>query len=478
MTRLGPALCVLVILGLAAPSAARDTLRAYGGEGDEAAGVVVERPDGTLVLAATTSSFGLGDDDVLVLEVAPDGAVVGERAWGTPQREKVGRLVLLPDGDLLLAGSSEDTATGQRTGFVLRLDPAGDEVWQRRLTVPTSLGFFGPAAVASPDGGVYLAFGEEIERPALEVIWLASLDGDGNLLWSERLNGRGPDVVGDLAARPGGGGIVTAVCGSFDATTFDVRLVAFGPDGTVEWQRILDAGVPEFPTRLLRAADGTWLMGGYAGDLVDSSFDFAWLTRLTADGDVLWSESLRGPDRVHGLEVVPLPDGGAAVFGEGWLRDPGGVPGDLWSGRVDAAGGLSWQRAFGGEDWESCGHGLVRSAGAGTLVAAGMTASFGAGGSDLLLLELDDAPDVTPDCDAVHEGDWSVAPLTWGVRAPAPERTVQALGVGPGDLAPSETAVHVQEQCASAPRIHRPLVRPPSAVPGRLVAPRRLPRGE
>jgi hypothetical protein len=79
-----------------------------------------------------------------------------------------------------------------------------------------------------------------------------------------------------------------------------------------------------------------------------------------------------------------MPDGGFAASGE--VLNPGAGFKDLWLARFDAEGHRLWSRDFGGRKKD--GAVFLAVAADGGLVAAGLTESTGAGGSDAYLVRV------------------------------------------------------------------------------------------
>jgi hypothetical protein len=94
------------------------------------------------------------------------------------------------------------------------------------------------------------------------------------------------------------------------------------------------------------------------------------------------SSSPSGPDSF--TSVRPTPDGGYLTTGTTESFGSGGK--DIWVTKLDASLNPEWQKVYGGPDDETA-VSLVKAAN-GYLVL-GSTASFGAGGKDVLALHLE-----------------------------------------------------------------------------------------
>ncbi|MBX2892948.1 MAG: caspase family protein [Saprospiraceae bacterium] len=156
--------------------------RHIGRQNDDGCGQIAVLPDGRYVLAgySTTPSsrhktkaryFGKKDGWLLILDER--GETEREILLGTPDDDAFVSVATSPNGDVWLAGNSGQSA------WLLRLNPALEVVWERRLQyhrLPT----LATAAALTPEG-TFFAVGtaEEFGRQHL---WVVGLDADGQQL--------------------------------------------------------------------------------------------------------------------------------------------------------------------------------------------------------------------------------------------------------------------------------------------------------
>src|SRR5207245_2905365 len=96
-----------------------------------------------------------------------------------------------------------------------------------------------------------------------------------------------------------------------------------------------------------------------------------------------WARSYGGSGSDHANAVAPTADGGYVVAGGTAAAGAGGA--DAWVLKLDGSGNVAWQKAYGGGGGDSA-YAVAPTADGG-YVAAGTTASFGAGGADAWALK-------------------------------------------------------------------------------------------
>ncbi|MBM4342116.1 MAG: hypothetical protein FJ100_01880 [Deltaproteobacteria bacterium] len=101
----------------------------YGGTAYDALfGVVGLGAD--IVAVGQTASEGAGGGDGWILRVNGSGVVISSKTLGGAKADSLGSAVLLSDGGLLVAGSTQSSGVGKADAWLLRLDAQLNAVWQ------------------------------------------------------------------------------------------------------------------------------------------------------------------------------------------------------------------------------------------------------------------------------------------------------------------------------------------------------------
>jgi hypothetical protein len=195
----------------------------------------------------------------------------------------------------------------------------------------------------------------------------------------------------DVAIDPVAGTVVAA--GQSTAGNDDVMVVALTADGEPMWT--LDAGDTTAPQEVQGVTfddAGDVILAGFfrgtlelgADTLTSAGIDDVFVTRLSPEGVPAWALRFGGAQSEVALAVAISPLGGLVISGNFTGTSPFGGPSaggfDAFVARLDAQGGLTWSRAFGGSGADSADQ--VRVTADGDIVAVGVvdgTVDFGDG---------------------------------------------------------------------------------------------------
>jgi hypothetical protein len=181
-------------------------------------------------------------------------------------------------------------------------------------------------------------------------------------------------------------------------------LHAQAPD--IQWQRCLGGSSGEMGYRIQVAADGGYVLGGFAtstdGDVTGNhgTRDY-WMAKLDAAGSLQWQHCYGGTGSETAYGLTAMPDGGWALSGRTASTDgdagdcPPGPGTHAWVVRTDGLGAIAWEACLGGSGNYGAGFTDAVATADGGLVLAGGTSypdGIGAGnhgGDDFLLVKLD-----------------------------------------------------------------------------------------
>lgn len=148
-------------------------------------------------------------------------------------------------------------------------------------------------------------------------------------------------------------------------------------DGHIQWQKTYGGTLMDYPHQIARNHSGGYIvcgtsLSGVSASKTDTnrgSYDM-WLLNLDMNGQVIWDKTIGAGLSDHGFSVIPTSDGGYLVAGDrsmnweeaqypaypgsaGDAEDTVRGSRDCWVLKLDASGGIEWQKTMGGFEYES-----------------------------------------------------------------------------------------------------------------------------
>ncbi len=376
-------------------------------------------------------------------------------------------------GNVFVAGWSwgtfrEHSEFGYLDGVLLKLDPAGKQVWRYLVATP----FHDRAldVAAAPDGGVYVvgttygaladssAKGIEEDMGEDQDYFVLKLDGNGKEVWVSQLGAsNGPDRALGIVADQRGDVVVAGV--STDRENGDMWngfIAKFdGADGSQIWERKVDATGPSWLGAVEVDRNGSIYAGGWIeGDLPDStslgSRD-GLILGYSSGGERLWSTRLgsAGSDSVKDMalgtesDLFVLGDTSGVLAGQTAKGGPGDSlkgPDDLFVVRLSDTGKTEWSSQIGSGERDLAGE--VALAGDGLLVVTGTSQFFDDEYTYVAVRQLAYARLMT--LDGESRGDYQL-PLVGS------NNNIRAVDAGPGGGIVFAGAICVRKPCNYGP---------------------------
>ncbi len=203
--------------------------------------------DGGFVAAGQTKSFGNGDIDAWVLRLDAAGNLMWDKSYGGLDSDLAFSIDMTSDGGFVVAGQSRSFSGGFMDAWVFKIDPAGSVVWQK------AYGGRGPGAFSvalsvqsTPDSGFVVAGYTSGFGAGLNDAWVFKLDSLGNPIWQRTFGGAGYDLAQSVAQASNGGFIVAGYMEvqpviSHNSGALVLRLA---PDGNIPHCHIMGQSTP------------------------------------------------------------------------------------------------------------------------------------------------------------------------------------------------------------------------------------------
>ncbi len=353
-------------------------VKTYGGSGDDRITDIKVLPDGSMIMVGSTTSFGAGDRDVWVLRLDKNGNVKWQKTYGGSKRDWASAVALAPNGDVIVAGVTDSFGAGGDDVWVLRLDANGNVKWQK--TYGGSKWDEANAVALAPNGDIIVAGHTGSFGASWYDVWVLRLDENGNVKWQKTYGGSDWDKANAVAVAKNGDIIVAGQTGSSYSNIWVLRL---DENGNVKWQKTYGRSSGDVANSVAITPNGDIIVAGetygFGGDGKD-----AWILRLDSKGNVKWQKIYGGRYWDEAYAVAIAPNGDVIIAGS--TGRSGAGDSDVWVLRLDSEGNVKWQKTYGGGSDDEAN--AVALAPNGDIIVAGYTYSFGAGRSDVWVLRL------------------------------------------------------------------------------------------
>ncbi|WP_456365007.1 PEGA domain-containing protein [Thermococcus sp.] len=390
--------------------------KTYGGRNGEGARAVAVAPNGDIIVAGVTNSFGAGSYDFWVLRLDSNGNVKWQKTYGGSDVDMAFAVAIAGNGDIIVAGVTNSFGAGNADIWVLRLDSEGNVKWQK--TYGGSDIDIATAVAVAPNGDIIVAGVTNSFGAGDGDFWVLRLDENGNVKWQKTYGGGDDDIAAAVAIAGNGDIIVAGGTDSFGAGNADIWVLRLDSEGKVKWQKTYGGRGDDVANAVAIAESGDIIVAGVTNSFGAGDGDF-WVLRLDSNGNVKWQKTYGGRRDNEARTVVVTPNGDIIVAGVANSFSTGSD--DAWVLRLDSKGNIKWQKTYGGS--RDDGTNKVSIAPNGDVIMAGYTKSFGTGYWDAWVLRL--PPDGNlPGCDFCNDSNAQVS---------VPSPTVKDTNASVGD---------------------------------------------
>jgi putative intracellular protease/amidase len=194
--------------------------------------------------------------------------------------------------------------------------------------------------------------------------------------------GEGLAEVGRDVCSVAGGTILVGMRYSADRRE-DVLVVKRDSSGNIEWAKAIGGPGRDFGEAVCASAGGAIFVAGYTTSAGEGAEDVL-VIRLTPAGDIEWVSTFGGDNYDAAFDVCPTDAGGVAVCGLTYSFGAG--ISDVYVINVDPDGQAVWSRTYGGEKIDR--GSSIRQLSDGGYIIGGGTSSSGAGNVDMYVARL------------------------------------------------------------------------------------------
>lgn len=369
---------------------------------------------------------------------ALSGQKVWDKSFGGSNTEDFKTLLATADGGTLLGGTSVSPSSGnkslqnygERDYWIVKLNQAGDKVWEKTFGGINDDYF--QSMVATEDGGFLLAGrsyssntgNKTVPNYGQDDYWVVKINASGEKVWDKTFGGSSNDELRSIVVTADGGALLggfsrSPVSGNKTASlwgSFDSWVVKINASGDKLWEKSFGGTELDYLFSMVTTADGGALLGGASTSPVSGNktaqifggIDY-WVVKINAAGDKVWDKSFGGTGSDWLNSMVNTQDGGmllggetqSPVSGNKTVTNAGGS--DQWLVKINASGDKLWEKVYGGSDSEML-YSIIATSDGGfllgghsTSVVSGNKSSDGFGGWDSWVVKINSTGEKTWD---------------------------------------------------------------------------------
>jgi hypothetical protein len=407
-------------------SSSNGFIRALGSAGDDYASSIQPTADGGFIVAGYTTGLGAGKEDVLLVKLDASGTIQWTKAVGGAGSDIAYSVQQTSDGGYIVTGST-DTFTGVAQILLAKLDGSGAFQWASTLG-DVSDSAAGNSVQQTADGG-YIVTG--FHAGALGGLGLLKYDSTGQLQWLQAASAT--DHYGLSVKQTSDGGYIVSGTSlqsdPFFHFSYDLSLLKFDGSGKLQWAQLAGGGGHEQGSAVRQTSDGGYIVAGHTNSIDRNGRRDVLLLKYDGSGTLQWARTVGGTVNDDADSVEQTSDGGYIVSGRTNSFGAGATA--LYLIKFDGAGTLQWARAGGVSTGSST---SVQQTSDGGYFLAGSTTSFGAGGSDILLIRTDASGNIAgcTDWSSVSPSigtTFPSAPASFGISSPSLSASAHTLSV-------------------------------------------------
>ena len=362
--------------------------KVYGGIAMDNGKSVRKTSDSGFIIVGTTTSFGSGGRDILVIKTNSYGDTTWTKTYGGDTDNEYGFCVeQTTDGGYILSGVASSFADVAGDMYLIKLNSLGDTIWTRTYG---GIGYEWGAFVQQTTDGGYIVAGQ---TPAFGAggfdAYLVKLNAAGDISWTKTYGGSGLEIGSAVQQTTDGGYILTGQIDSYGAGSGDFYLLKTDASGNVVWTKAYGGVGEEAGVTVKQTTDGGYIIGGTSESTGVLGKDMC-LIKTNAVGDTLWAKTYGGSLIDECNEVIQTTDGGYMMCGHSFSFSAAGDY-DVYIVKTDNQGTVQWSKTYGrsaGAADNEFGY-SIQQTNDGGYILTGETFSFGIGLKNVYLVKTD-----------------------------------------------------------------------------------------
>lgn len=291
--------------------------KVYEGALDDELFGILQTTDGGYIATGYTRSFGVQYYDAILIKLNSNGDTLWSKTYGGLGSDYGNTVTQTADGGFIMAGYTTKSTIVGDTGsiYIVKTDAMGNMQWQKLLGMGSELTDAYSIKQTADKGYVITGYGNGFGDINGDM-FLIKTDSMATPQFTKTYGYKGADWGNSLCLTNDGGYIIAGTY-STDSTSLDLDgfVVKTDANGDTLWTRTFGGNNQDYIQYVSKTNDGGYILGGYTNSFGAGSYD-AFLIKLNATGDTLWSKTFGNTRDDEANAVIQTNDGGYVLAGQ------------------------------------------------------------------------------------------------------------------------------------------------------------------
>ncbi|MCS7213657.1 MAG: putative metal-binding motif-containing protein [Candidatus Calescibacterium sp.] len=339
--------------------------------------------DGGYLIVGTTTSFGAGNEDIMVTKIHPSGATIYVRTLGGANIDRAYHITPAVETGVPYIGfliSGETYSFGGNCGgncsdmLFVRFGADGSATPRfiggslSDIAFSSLQDYFGMSISYVVVGETY-SFGQTCGGTCSDMM-IVKLSNAFSLSLALVIGGAQYDSAKAVVETSDGGYLVVGKTNSFGAGGYDIFAVKLTQAFGLVWAKTIGSATDDIPEYAIPTSDGGFIIVGASG--VSPNRDVL-ITKIQSNGTVSWSRLVGGSGDDIAKSISPTKDGKYIVVGETSSFSAGK---DIYLVKIDNSGNVEQTKTIGKSSLNEIGNFVIKNE-SGEILVVGTTNNFG-----------------------------------------------------------------------------------------------------
>jgi len=359
--------------------------KTFGGPLSDVGNSVKQTSDGGFIVAATTSSFGAGGQDIYLIKTDENGNTLWTKTFGGTGNDRASNVEQTYDNGYAVFGTTNSYGNGGDDFLLWKTDSLGNTEWYETYGGTTDERAYEGHQLFDNN---YIIAGDSVGQNNNG--WLVKTDADGNFIWGVTISSStsGIHYHGRSVQQTDDSGYV--FCGIYAYPYFPPSYInehffsKIASNGNIIFTRHSDGYIAAWGPVVKKLTDGNLILGSTIRGL--STLEEPKIYKSDQYSNIIWEKIVLGSQYPAVLTSVEPTNDNGFIF---TIYGP-----NISLLKCDENGNLSWEKIVGGpQDDKASSIDITSDSG---YIVTGYTKSFGSGNSDVWLLKFKyNPPEIT-----------------------------------------------------------------------------------